>query len=97
MSECGSENASRDGDSFRCHDCELDAHSDTVGAWNLLQNEVGPMARPAALAAGRGRDVPTDGTYWEWDGHDWKPAVFGEQSCPVDQTSVGKPASSQPG
>ncbi|ELY60134.1 IS1341-type transposase [Natronococcus amylolyticus DSM 10524] len=100
--ECGSENVSREGDLFRCRDCALDAHSDVVGAWNLLQAREGPMARPAALSAGRGRDgsdnsSECDGTYWEWDGHDWRPAVFGKQSSPVDQPSVGKPASSQPG
>jgi putative transposase len=96
---CGSKVVSRDGDEFRCHDCELDAHSDVAGAWNLLQDEVGPMARPAALSAGRDGDVSLDreGTYWKWDGHDWTPAVFGDQSSPLDQTSVGKPASSQPG
>jgi putative transposase len=96
-SECESENVTCDGDSFRCHECEIDAHSDVAGAWNLLQNEVRPMARPAALSAKRDRDAPESGAYWEWDGHDWTPASFGEQSCPFDQTSVGKPASSQPG
>ncbi|WP_440590502.1 transposase [Natrarchaeobius versutus] len=95
--DCGSEDVSRDGDAFRCHECELDAHSDVVGAWNVLQNEVGPMARPAALSAEREGDAPESGAYWEWDGHDWTPARFGEQSSPFDQTSVGKPASSQPG
>ncbi len=94
---CGSEDVSRDGDSFRCHDCELDAHSDVAGAWNLLQTEGGPMARPAALSAERDRDAPRDGAYWEWDGHDWTPSSFGEPSSPFDQTSVGEPASSQPG
>lgn len=29
--ECGSVDMSRDGDTFRCHDCELAAHSDVVG------------------------------------------------------------------
>ena len=95
--ECDSENVSRNGDAFRCHDCQLDAHSDVVGAWNLLQDEIGPMARPAALSADRDRDAPNDGAYWEWNGHDWTPASFGEQSRPGDQTSVGEPASSQPG
>ncbi|MFC4247678.1 transposase [Natribaculum luteum] len=95
--ECGSSDVGRDGDSFRCHDCELDAHSDVVGAWNVLRSEVGPMARPAALSAERDRDAPESGAYWEWNGHDWIPASFGEQSCPGDQTSVGKPVSSQPG
>jgi len=98
--DCGSNDVTRDGDEFRCHDCELDAHSDVAGAWNLLKREVGPMARPAALSAGRGRDAPDnavcDGAYWEWNGHDWTPTDW-EQSSPVDQTSVGKPASSQPG
>ena len=95
--ECESEDVSRNGDAFWCHDCELEAHSDIVGAWNLLQSEVGPMARPAALSAGRDRDAPESGAYWEWNGHDWTPAVFGERSSPIDQTSVGEPASSQPG
>ena len=94
---CGSEDVTRDGDAFRCHDCAVDAHSDVVGAWNLLQSQEGPMARPAALSAGRGRDAPTDGAYLEWNGHDWIPADFGEQSYPVDQTSLSEPASSQPG
>ena len=94
---CASEDVARDGDAFRCHDCELDAHSDVAGAWNLLENEAGPMARPAALSAERDRDPPTNGAYWEWNGHDWTPAQFGERSCPSDQTSVGEPASSQPG
>lgn len=98
---CGSDEVTRDGDSFRCDDCELDVHSDVAGASNLLQREVGPMARPAALSAGRERDAPDtpercDGAYWEWNGHDWIPTDW-EQSRPVDQTSVGKPASSQPG
>jgi putative transposase len=95
--ECGSSDVTRSGDSFRCHDCELDAHSDVAGAWNILQSEVGPMARPAALSADRGRDVPTDGTYWQWNEHDWTPADFGEQSWSVDQPSISEPASSQPG
>ena len=95
--ECGSENISRNGDAFRCHDCGLDTHSDLAGAWNILHTEVGPMARPAALSAGRERDAPANGAYWEWDGHEWTPARFGEQSSPIDQTSVGEPASSQSG
>jgi putative transposase len=94
---CGSENVNRDGDLFRCHDCELEAHSDVAGAWNLLQEEVGPMARPAALSAGRGRDAPCEGAYWQWDDHDWTPAEFGEQQWSVDQPSLSEPASSQPG
>ncbi|MFC7166217.1 transposase [Halospeciosus flavus] len=93
---CGSDDVTREGDAFRCHECELDAHSDIVGAWNLLQSEVGPMARPAALLAERDGDAPNSGAYWEWNGHDWTPASFGEQSSPVDQTSISKPASSQP-
>jgi putative transposase len=36
----------RNGDLFRCHDCELDVHSDLAGAWNILQHKGGPMARP---------------------------------------------------
>jgi putative transposase len=94
---CGSTTVTRDGDGFRCHDCDLDAHADVAGAWNLLRRHVGPMARPAALSAGRGRDASHEGAYWEWNGHDWTPTAFGEQSRPLDQTSVGKPASSQPG
>ncbi|AXR83309.1 RNA-guided endonuclease TnpB family protein [Natrarchaeobaculum sulfurireducens] len=84
--KCESNNVVRDGDEFRCHDCGLDAHSDVAGAWNLLQNEVGPMARPAALSAERDGDASLDdeGAYWEWDGHDWTPGSFGEQSSPVD-------------
>ena len=95
--ECGSENVHRDSDAFRCHECNLEAHSDVVGAWNLLQSEVGSMARPAALSAGRDRDAPTDGAYWQWNDHDWIPAEFGEQSWSLDQPSVSEPASSQPG
>ena len=100
--ECGSSDVTRDGDGFRCHDCELDADADVAGAWNLLKREVGPMARPAALSAERGRDVPDnsvqcDGSYWEWNGHDWIFGRFEEQSRLFDQTSVGKPVTSQPG
>ena len=96
--DCGSETVRRDSDAFRYRDCELEAHSDIVGAWNVLQAAEGPMARPAALRAGRRRDAsPDGGAYWEWNGHEWTPAVFGERSRPIDQTSVGKPASSQPG
>ena len=94
---CGSEAVRRRGDEFRCQNCELEAHSDVVGAWNMLQAAEGPMARPAALRAGRRRDAPQAGAYWEWNGHEWTPTDFGECSGPVDQTSVGKPASSQPG
>lgn len=95
--ECGSENVHRDSDTFRCHECGLEAHSDVAGAWNLLQDEVGPMARPAALSAERDRDAPTDGAYWEWNDHEWTPASFGEHSRSLDQTSISEPASSQPG
>jgi len=94
---CGSDTVMREGDSFRCHGCGLDAHSDIVGAWNMLQSEVGPMARPAALSAERGRDVPSEGAYWQWNDHDWIPGSFGEQSRSPDQPSISKPASSQPG
>ena len=94
---CGSDAVTRNGDSFRCEACDLEAHADVAGAWNLLQSEVGPMARPAALSAERGRDAPTDGAYWQWNDHDWIPAEFGEQSWSLDQPSVSKPASSQPG
>ena len=95
--ECGSTDVTRRGDSFRCHDCELDVHSDVAGAWNILQQEGGPMARPAALSAERDRDAPQEGAYWQWNEHDWRPADFGEQSRSFDQTSVSEPASSQPG
>ncbi len=95
--ECRSSDVTRTGDSFRCHDCRLDAHSDVAGAWNIVQSEVGPMARPAALSAERGRDVPQEGAYWQWNEHDWIPADFGEQSRSLDQPSLSKPASSQPG
>jgi hypothetical protein len=44
--ECGSTDVTRNGDSFRCHDCELDAHSDVAGAWNIVQSEEGPMPGP---------------------------------------------------
>ena len=89
--ECRSENVSRTGDSFWCYDCELDAHSDVAGAWNLLQDEIGPMARPAALLAERDRDAPSNGAYWEWDGHDWIPASFGNS-----RARLTKPASANP-
>ena len=95
--DCRSSDVTRAGDSFRCHDCELDAHSDVAGAWNILQQEVGPMARPAALFAERDRDAPTDGAYWQWNEHDWIPADFEEQSRSLNQPSVSKPVSSQPG
>ncbi|QGX93811.1 transposase [Haloplanus rallus] len=95
--ECASSDVTRNGDSFRCHDCELDDHSDVAGAWNILQSEVGPMARPAALSAERGRDAPQEGAYWQWNEHDWILADFGEQSRSVDQPSLSKPASWQPG
>jgi putative transposase len=94
---CGGKNVTPNGDSFRCSDCELDAHSDVAGAWNLLEEAVGPMARPAALSAERDRDAPTDGAYWQWNDHDWTPAEFGEQSWSPDQPSFSEPASSQPG
>jgi len=95
--ECRSDSVTRDGDSFRCDACDLEAHADVVGAWNMLQSEVGPMARPAALSAERGRDASTGGAYWQWDDHDWIPTSSGERSCSLDQPSVSKPASSQPG
>ena len=94
---CNSDTVTRAGDSFRCHNCELEAHADVAGAWNILQSEVGPMARPAALSADRGRDAPTDGAYWQWNDHDWTPADFGGQSWSSDQPSVSEPGSSQPG
>ena len=97
--ECGSKTVSRSSDDFRCHECGLEAHADAAGAWNMLQSVVGPMARPAALAAERPRDTPLDdeGVYWEWNGHDWTPASFREQSRPRDQTRFSEPVSSQPG
>ncbi|MFB6228060.1 MAG: zinc ribbon domain-containing protein [Halobacteriales archaeon] len=95
--DCRSETIARNGDQFRCDACDLEAHADVAGAWNILQKEVGPMARPAALSAERGRDTPTDGAYWEWNDHDWIPADFREQPWSIDQTSLSKPASSQPG
>ena len=86
---------SRSGDNSRCSECGLEGHSDVIGAWNLLQTEVGPMARPAALGAERSRDAPTDGAYWQWNGHDWRPTDW-ERPWPPDQPSIGEPASSQP-
>jgi len=55
--ECQSKDVSRIGDEFRCYECELEAHSDVIGAWNLLQEKEGSMARPAVLRAGRRRNV----------------------------------------
>jgi len=95
--ECDSNAVSRSGDSFRCDACDLEAHADVAGAWNILQSEGGPMARPAALSADRDRDPPADGAYWQWNDHDWTPADYGEQSWSPDQTSISEPASSQPG
>ena len=99
---CGSETVTRRGDSLQCHDCHLAAHSDVAGAWNMLESAVGPMARPAALFAGRGRDasensIECDGAYWQWDDHEWRPAEFGKHSGSLDQPSLSEPASSQPG
>ena len=94
---CESAGVTRSGDSFQCDACGLEAHADVTGAWNILQFEVGPMARPAALCAGRDRDAPTDGAYWQWNDHNWTPASFVEQSWSLDQPSLSKPASSQPG
>ena len=95
---CGCETVTRTADSFHCDGCGLEAHADVAGAWNLLQSEVGPMARPAALSADRDRDPSHEkGAYWQWNDHEWRPAVFGEQSWSLDQPSVSKPASSQPG
>ncbi|MFP4626006.1 MAG: transposase, partial [Natronomonas sp.] len=94
---CGSDAVIRSGDSFRCDACDLEAHADVAGAWNILQSEVGPMTRPAALSAERGRGSPADGAYWQWNEHDLTSADYGEQSWSVDQTSVSEPASSQPG
>jgi putative transposase len=109
--ECDSENVHRNGDKFGCRDCSLEAHSDVVGAWNMLQNEeVGSMARPAVLRAERRRNASqtatgsnsSKGAYWEWDEHDWILGSFEEQSYSTfavgdNQTSISKPASSQLG
>jgi len=43
------------------------------------------MARPAALFAERSRNAPSDGAYWQWKEHDWRPADFGKQSWSFDQ------------
>jgi putative transposase len=95
---CGSNGVTRNGDSFRCQACDLEAHADVVGTWNILQSAVGPMARPAALSAERDRDAPLEeGAYWQWNDHDWIPGRFGEQSGSFDQTSASEPVSSQPG
>jgi len=94
---CGSDAVTRSGDSFRCEACDLEAHADVAGAWNLLQSEDGPMARPAALSVERGRDAPHEGAYWQWNDHEWTPDDFGDHSWSPDQPSVSEPASSQPG
>ena len=98
--ECNSRNVQRDGDEFRCAECGLESLGDIVGAWNLFQAEVGPMARPAALCVERRRDVSQsstgEGAYWEWNEHDWTLSGFEELSDSRDQTSLSKPASSQP-
>ena len=96
---CGSDGVTQSGDSLRCGACGLEAHADVAGAWNMLQSESGPMARPGAMSAERDRDAPLDseGVYWQWNDHEWIPAGFGEQSWSVDQPSVSEPASSQPG
>ena len=62
---CGSDAVVQSGDSFQCAACDLKAHADVAGAWNILQSEVGPMARPAALSVERGRDTPADEAYWQ--------------------------------
>ena len=98
--ECNSRHIYRDGDEFRCTNCGLEAHSEIVGAWNLLQQEVGPMARPAGLGAERRRDVSQsssgEGAYWEWNEHDWILDDCEELSDSRDQTRISKPVSSQP-
>jgi putative transposase len=94
---CGSDSVTRSGDSFRCNACDLEAHADVTGAWNMLQSAVGPMARPAAPSAERGRDAPPDGAYWQWNDHEWTPTDCGEQSWSLDQPGLSEPASSQPG
>jgi len=91
---CTSDRVTRAGDSFRCDGCDLAAHADVAGAWNILQSEVGPMARPAALSAERDRDAPTDGAYWQWNDHNWIPADYRKQLWSPDQPSVSKPARS---
>ncbi len=95
--ECGSENVRRDGDGFRCQECELDAHACVAGAWNmlLLQSERGLMARSATLCAGRNRDAHGAYWEWEWDEHEWILSRF--EAYSLNQTSISKPASSQLG
>jgi Transposase and inactivated derivatives len=99
--DCDSTNGQRDSDEFRCHECGLEAHSDVVGAWNLLQEKTGPMARPAALRAERRRDASQSsngrGAYWEWNENDRTLNGFEEQSRSLDQTRVSEPAGSQLG
>ena len=94
---CKSGAVTRRGDLFRCDACSLEAHADVAGAWNLLQSEGGPMARPAALSVERGRDAPHEGAYWQWNDHNWIPAEYEERSWSPDQTSISEPESSQPG
>ena len=94
--ECGSGDVHRDVDVFRCHEFDLDAHSDVAGAWNLLQSEE-LIARLAALSAERDRHTSHAGAYWQWNEHGWTPAGFGEHSWSLDQPSVSGPAGSQPG
>ncbi|MEF8825908.1 MAG: zinc ribbon domain-containing protein [Halapricum sp.] len=96
--DCGSNTVTRTGDQFRCDACDLKAHADVAGAWNILQREGRQMARPAGLSAERGRDAPHDeGAYWQWNEHEWTPVDCGEQSWSPDQPSLSEPASSQPG
>ena len=57
-----SSDVTRGGDECRCHDCDVEADSDVIGAWNMMQSEEGPMARPAALSVERGGDAPIDRT-----------------------------------
>ena len=93
-SDCGSNNVTRNSDEFRCHECELEAHADIVGAWNILQSEEGSMARPAALHAERCRDASSQlqrGAYCEWNDHEWQPVVFGNRSGRSTKTGSANP------
>jgi putative transposase len=109
--ECGSENVHRNSDEFGCRDCSLEAHSDVAGAWNMLQDKEGSMARPAVLRAERRRNASqtatgsSEGAYWEWDEHNWILRSFEERLGSTfavrnnnnNQTSISEPASSQLG
>lgn len=87
---CASENVSRNGDEFSCDECELETHSDIVGAslilagnenvdvseWFEPSDERGSMARPAPRDAGRARDEDTFSvSYFQWNDHEWRATV----------------------